>query len=287
MVELDELTVSQPSPNSRVVYWAFKPTNDSLVGLKVSIARSYSPLEAPAKIGEVVYPQTYFVDQAGNFRDFWRDANYQITFEHAGRVTISDIKGLRATVSVPAREMIRLHDLDLRFSGMPVLVYMKRKGERCPVCWDSALQKVTRGHCEQCYATGYRDGYYPPILTLANIMPEDKTNQPDVTQRELTRTSLKMSCFPALRPRDVIREVGSLALWRIDNVRPSELERVLIIQEIGLLRIETAEVEHKLTIPEGLDFLIKPHWAKIIRNSQSDVTRDKTTNPIERLNIWR
>lgn len=287
MVDLDEVTVSQASPSSRVVYWAFKPTNDSLEGLKVTIMRADAPLGTLAKIGEVVYPQTYFVDSDGNFRDFWRDANYQISFEWSGKTIVSSIIGTRATLSVPAREMIRLHDLDLRFSGMPVFVYMKRKGERCPLCWDSALQKVTRGHCEQCYATGYRDGYYPPILTLANIMPEDKTNQPDVTQRELTRTSLKMSCFPALRPRDIIREVGSQALWRIDNVRPTELERVLIIQEIGLLRIETSEIEHKLPIPDGLTYLIKPHWAKIIRNPQNDITKNQTTNPIERVNIWR
>lgn len=287
MIEFDEILVAQASFTARVVWWAFKPTNDDLTGLEVEVQRSYSQTDSFARVAVVRYPITYYVDTEVNLRDFWRDAYYKLAATFQGRTVVTEPRGLASIVSVPAREMIRLHNLDLRFSGMPVLVYLVRKGDRCPDCWDPVLKKVTRSSCTTCYATGFKGGYYSPVLTLANIVPEEKTNQPDVTMRESTRTMLKMSNFPALRPRDVIREVNSGILWRVEKVSSSELERVVIIQECNLIKLETSEVEHKLPIPDGLDFLIKPHWAKIIRNQQEFITRNREQNPVEKLNIWR
>lgn len=285
--ELDEFTVSQASPQSRVVFWAFKPTNDDLSTATVDVFRCPTPVGEFVKIATVQYPQTYYVDSAENFRDFWRDANYKIVATFQGKTISAGPQGLGSLPSVPAREMIRLFNLDLRFSGMPILVYMRRRGPRCPVCWDPELQKVTRSDCEICYATSYLGGFYPPILTLGNIVPEEKTNQPDATLRESTRTTMKMAGFPVIRPRDVIREVNTPNVWRIVNVYSSELERTVTVQELTLTKIETAEVEHKLAIPDGLSYVVNPHWARIIRKQHTYVTHERSTNPVERVGIWR
>jgi hypothetical protein len=285
--EFDEFEIIQASPQSRVVFWAFKPTNEDLTGVAVDVYRAYASTGEFAKVATVQYPQTYYVDSEINLRDFWRDANYRIESTYQGKTIKKGPQGLDSVLSVPAKEMVRLHSIDLRFSGMPVLVYLRRRGSRCPDCWDPELQKVTRSECTTCFATGYLGGYYPPILTLGNIIPEDKSNQPDVTIRESTKTSMKMSNYPLIRPRDAIREVNTPNFWRVVSVNCSEVERVITVQELTLVKLETAEIEHKLPIPDGLSFLIKPHWAKVIRKQHTFVTHERTKDPVERVEIWR
>lgn len=285
---IEYFDVLQVSPAARIVAWRFGPTNDDLSQVKVDVLRSYSPTEAFVKIRTVAYPQTYLRDSEVNLRDHWRGALYKLVVTLGGQTVLStEAAGLRGTgISNPAREIIRQIDIDLSFSGSPAMVYLKRKGARCPLCWDPVLKKSTRSACPSCYATSYDGGYYQPVLTLVNFQPEVRTDQPDITRRQEAQTSAKMAGFPETRPGDLIYEVNMGTRWRISAISPSEMERTLTVQELTIVLLNPGDIEHKLPIPDGLDYVILPHHTRA-KKSATDIAHDRDKDPIERVEIWR
>lgn len=287
MVKIEELRVYNIAPNRRVVGWVFQPTADDLSGLSVEIYRSFSPEDDFEKIADVVFPQTYYRDTLGS-RDKWRKLYYKIIVAFQGRTIESEVAWNNGYESVLAREMIRRSHIDLRFSGMPVMVYLKRKGMRCPVCWDPIAKKITRSNCTSCFATGYEGGYYTPILTSVNIIPSDKNDQPDVTQRQATRTSLRMGIFPVVRPRDLLYEVNFDRRWRIVRITPIRHDGVLVHQELTeLASLNPTDVEHQLPIPTGLDYVVKPHWSSNVKKKHDKIAHPEGDPAIERVELWR
>ncbi len=286
-IEFEEFKVYQATPKARTVWWSFRPTNRDLTEIEVSIHRSFSPNEDFEKVGTVRYPQTYFVDEEVNLKDFWRGAYYYITAVVDGRTLETQVSGLYSDPPVAAKQIVREVDLALRFGGQPMFVYLKRKGVRCPDCWDPVLKKVTSSKCRTCFATGYLGGFHSPVLTCVHIVSEVKANQPDVVLREGAQTSARMSRFPEVRPRDVIREANSGKVWRIVRVPPIRMLGFLILQNLVLTRIESSEVEHDLPIPKDFSYVIRPHWSKRVRPNGDKIATDNPENPIKEMKLWR
>lgn len=285
MIRFDALNVYQVSPAARIVHWLLTPTNEDLTDLKVDVYRSYSPDQDFEKIATVEYPTTYYRDTEVNVTSFWREVYYRVTAVLRDETYESPAQGLNPAFAAIAKEMIRRTDVLLRFAGVPAMVYLRRHGERCPDCWDNVLQKVTTSKCLTCFATGYKGGYYDPILTLINIVPERKTDQPDIVLRQPTQTSFKMGVYPLLRPADIIYEVNQGSRWRVDEIMPSEIERVLTVQDFVATRLVSSDIAHKLPIPEGLEPAIIPVRSHRIRKRYKYVGKDD--GPPERIPLWR
>jgi hypothetical protein len=175
----------------------------------------------------------------------------------------------------------------MRFGGHPVFVYMRRKGVRCPDCWDDVLKKVTSSSCQTCFATGYLGGFHTPILTCIHVTSETKTNQPDATKRESAQTSMRLSRFPEVRPRDVLIEANAGKVWRIVSISPVRMHGFLILQNLVVTRQETSDIEHDLPVPEDLSYVIRPHWSKVIRTDGAKLVRNDPDKPIEEVRLWR
>jgi hypothetical protein len=285
MIRFDDIKVYQVSPAARIVHWLLTPTNEDLTDLTVDVYRSYSPTQDFEKIASVAYPTTYYRDAEVNVTSFWREAYYRVTAVFQGEAYESPVHGLNSAFAAIAKEMIRRTDVLLRFAGVPAMVYLRRLGERCPDCWDSVMQKVTTSKCLTCFATSYRGGYYDPILTLINIVPERKTDQPDVSLRQPTQTSFKMSNCPILRPADVIYEVNQGSRWRVDDITPSEIERVTTVQDFIATRLVATDIAHKLPIPDDLVPSIIPVRSHRIRKRYKYL--GKESGPPERIPLWR
>jgi hypothetical protein len=286
-IEFEEFQVYQATPKARIAWWSFRPTNQDLSDVEVDVFRSFSPEEDFGKVGTVKYPQTYFVDEEVNLKDFWRGAYYSISAVIDGRTIVKEAVGLYSSPPSTAKEIVKEIDLTMKFGGHPVFVYLRRKGVRCPDCWDIVLKKVTSSSCPTCFATGYLGGFHTPILTCIHVTSETKTNQPDVTKREAAQTRMKMSRFPEVRPRDILREANAGKLWRIVSIQPVRMHGFLIHQGLIVTRLESSEIEHDLPIPENLDYVITPHWADVIRTDGEKLARDDSSNPIEEKRMWR
>lgn len=285
MIRFDAINVFQVSPAARIIQWLLSPTNEDLTDLTVDVYRSYSPNQDFEKIATVSYPTTYYRDAEVNVTSFWREAYYRVTAVLQGKAYESPVHGLNTAFAAIAKEMIRRTDVLLRFSGVPAMVYLRRHGERCPECWDRVMQKVTTSKCLTCFATGYRGGYYDPILTLINIVPERKMDQPDVSLRQPTQTSFKMGNYPTIRPADVIYEVNQGSRWRVDDIMPSEIERVITVQDFTATRLVATDIVNQLPIPDGLVPAIVPVRSHRIRARHDYVAKED--GPPERIPLWR
>jgi hypothetical protein len=145
-----------------------------------------------------------------------------------------------------------------------------------------------RTRCPGCYGTSYEGGYYEPILTLGNIIPEQKGEQPDITSRQRSQTIIKMSNFPALRPKDILYEVNAGIRWRVVTISPSEMNRDLLVQEVSIVKLNTGDVEHTLPVPDGMEYVIKPHWSEMVRRREGVIAHDRDDeDPREQVPIWR
>jgi len=285
MIRFDAVNVYQVSPASRIVHWLLTPTNEDLTDLTVDVYRSYSPNQDFEKVASVAYPTTYFRDAEVNVTSFWREAYYRVTAVFQGKAYDSPVQGLNSAFAAIAKEMIRRTDVLLRFSGVPAMVYLRRHGERCPDCWDRVMQKVTTSKCLTCFATSYIGGYYDPILTLINIVPEREDDQPDVSLRQPAKTSFKMGTYPLIRPADIIYEVNQGTRWRVDEVMPSEIERVVTVQDFITTRLVATDIINQLPIPDGLVPAIVPVRSHRIRKKYEFVAKED--GPPERIPLWR
>lgn len=286
-IVIESFEVFQVSTAACIVAWRFGLTNDDLSQVTVDVLRSYSPADSFALVKTIAHPQAYYRDAEVNLKDNWRSAYYKLSVKvGTQQVATTEAVNLRSETSNPAREIMRQVDVDLSFSGTPAMVYLKRKGARCSQCWDPILKKATRSSCPVCFATGFEGGYYAPILTLINFQPEPKADQPEMTRRQDSQGQAKMAGFPEVRPSDILYEVNLGARWRVVTINPSEMERTLLIQELTLAKINPGDIEHTLPIPEGLDYIILPHWTRA-KKVATDIARDRDVNPIERINIWR
>jgi hypothetical protein len=291
MLKFESLEVFQTEPASTIVVWVHGLTNDPLSGLLTDVYRSYAPEGPFVKVGSSTYPQRYFVDDHPGLHDRWRKAYYKIVSVFDGQTVEFGPSSSSDPVSNMPREMVRRKEIELRFNGIPVMVYLKRKGDRCKVCWDPYLKKATRSDCPSCFATGMEGGYYEPILTLANIVPEEKADQADVTRRQESQTSLSMSVVPVLRPQDIVYEVNNGIRWRVTRVTPVEMDRQLVGQEpVIVVKLNPTDIENKLPIPEKLEYLIQPHWHHYIKKKYDKVIhKPETSGGIveEGIEIWR
>jgi len=285
MIRFDAINVYQVSPAARIVHWLITPTNEDLTDLTIDVYRSYSPTQDFEKIASVAHPTTYYRDAEVNVTSFWREAYYRVTAVLRDETFESTAHGLNTAFAAIAKEMIKRTDVLLRFAGVPAMVYLRRHGERCPKCWDNVMQKLTTSKCQTCFATSYKGGYYDPILTLINIVPERKVDQPDVVLRQPTQTSFKMGNFPLLRPADLIYEVNQGARYRVDDIMPSEIERVTTVQDFTATRLVASDISHKLPIPDGLVPAIIPVRSHRIRKRYKYV--GKEDEPPERIPLWR
>lgn len=285
MIRFDAINVYQVSPAARIVHWLLTPTNEDLSDLTIAVSRSYSPNQDFEEIASVAYPTTYYRDAEVNVTSFWREAYYRVTAVLRGETFEPPVQGLNSAFAAIAKEMIRRTDILLRFAGVPAMVYLRRHGERCPECWDNVMQKVTTSKCRVCFATSYKGGYYEPILTLINIVPERKSDQPDVVLRQQTQTSFKMGNFPILRPADLIYEVNQGSRWRVDEIIPSEIERVTTVQDFTATRLMSSDITHELPIPDGLVPAIIPVRSHKFRKRYKYVAKED--EPPERIPLWR
>lgn len=283
---IESLEVYQVSPEARIVSWKYLPTNDDLSQVKVAVLRSYSPSDAFEQVALVSNPQTYYRDAEVNLKDHWRGAYYKLSIKHGDQTIEAGPESLRGGISNPAREIMRQLNIDLSFSGSPTLIYLRRKGKRCTACWDPVLKKATQAACLSCFATGYEGGYYQPLLTLVNFQPEVRTDQSGVTRTQPAQTSIKMAGYPEIRPGDLLFETNQGMRWRIVSINPSEMERILLVQEATIALLTPSDVEHKLPIPDGLSYVITPHWTRAKRYSEV-LVHDRDKDPIERIPIWR
>jgi hypothetical protein len=249
--KLDGIVVAKQTNKAQIVGWRFIPFGVAEpAAAKVKVWRSASPDSGFEQIATVPALKGWFFDEDIDLLNRWSVFYYKLD------LVVDDIAQgygpvrLEGTNDKIASGLVKHRNTYLRMAGLPVLVYpYLESGERCS-CWDAVLRKSTISNCPTCFGTGYLSGYYPPILTLAQIGVEAKQNLVGERIEQEAAVEVMMSNYPVLRPGDVVYEIDAGRRYRIQSITPSEKGRMLIAQDAVGYALQTSDAEHNIPIPE-------------------------------------
>lgn len=197
-----------------------------------------------------------------NFLSLNRDVYYRVTATAVDGTTAFDIQDLGDTL--PRRQALlrrKIHrdiTTGFRFNGVKMAV-LKRKhwGIRCSTCFDLLTKRVTKSQCNQCYGTGFQDGYFLPVEVTgrisATMVQTDMTNEGLTDISSITVTILD---YPIVEPDDIIAKFGTNQRYVVKQVTQTELRTVTVHQKIILSEMARDAPEYKLIINYGTNAII-------------------------------
>jgi len=151
-----------------------------------------------------------------------------------------------AALDITRREWVFLRKL----VGVPSYIF-KRKvfGKRCPLCWNVAYQKLMRDHCDTCFNTSFEGGYFKPMFTLAQYDSLTKeqihTYFGGFEPSDIDAWTIN---FPVIQPNDLIFRVPDSRMFRVEQVRNTELQAQPVRQILKLVELDKEMVEYHLTM---------------------------------------
>jgi hypothetical protein len=251
-VRLLDIRVYQQTSDEQIVGWS--PAGGDLDQVAVQVYARYAETADDEKLVLTTTASARFA-RVNNvrLRDQFRVVIYRLFVTDGNGATreynnirldgdreIGPVKNLRLSVRA-----------ELRRGGDPVLVYQRvsANGVRCS-CYDKVLKKLTRANCELCFNTGWLVGYYPPVLTLAQISPEIHNAVPGDHERQELTSNMLLAEYPQVRPRDMIYELDTGRRYRVGSVLPTMFNRQLIHQTFPAIRLNPGDVEHNVPVPD-------------------------------------
>jgi hypothetical protein len=140
--------------------------------------------------------------------------------------------------------------LSLKFNGTPVMLLKKRRwGLRCEVCYDRRTKEVVRPNCKVCWGTGFKEGYWTPLLTYARrgvspntvaITPAQKADSYDA--------NFWLPDFPAIERDDIIVSLADQNRFRADVQIDTEIQLTSVHQEVTCQQIPHDNIIYKLRV---------------------------------------
>jgi len=251
MITVRTLSVVPIKPEKILLKWEFVPTLEDFRAYSFELQRSSSPESE----FETIYrfeDDVQHVDSI-EYKRLWNSLYYRIVTTHkeSGKKVISSGHTFGYAPNLEALEIIRRNDILLRNKrhgiGVPIAIFIrKHEGPRCE-CWDMDKKRARTSNCDDCFGTGFYNGFYPPIVTWANLTPDNKTNPlPQWGETEPNDTRLFISNYPEVAPKDVIIEPSLMRLWMVESIETSARRGHLLHQLVTVSYLDRNNVLYKL-----------------------------------------
>lgn len=254
----------QPSRVS--LQWQLKPTTQNLKNLKFFVDRGETPEELEPILGPIAGSkcEQLQVDYTPSIITLEKVYYYRIrAVEYLNDTPVQTFETKPFTWD-PGLDLTALYVIEERLfemewvNGLPVAIFKKMtEGERCQVCWDKVLKRVTRSNCKNCHGTGFSNGvnqgYYQPMPGWMKFEPDPKIVQiAEWGERQIRQTDVEFTNFPILSVGDLIVEVKTMRYWRALNVRFTEKNRTIMTQVARLDEINRSDIEYDLEVPQEM-----------------------------------
>lgn len=151
-----------------------------------------------------------------------------------------------------AREILRQKTLALERMSAAVFYLLKRRtwGIHCPICWDFVLARSNDMQCEECYGTGWVQGYFTPIPFIAALNTAPQYNQIQMFGEWKPSDVLLVALrYPPIVPRDVIVDDKGKR-WLVLNIRYVEKMSRSIEQQIQASLLDVDDLIYNLPVPK-------------------------------------
>lgn len=267
-IKLQQLRVTSLDIDFHEVTWAVAPTPIDILDFTFQVLRSEAE-EGPYEALTPTFEDRYsFVDNVIQITHRWRTYFYKIRVTEKATQDSLDFGPVAQEpdpdiVAVELRRHMRV--LFQEVAGRRCIVLPVRTfGQRCPNCWNQALQKITQSGCLTCYGTGFNRGYMHPIETWSQVDPSSKSQQHNNTgETQQDNTTMRLGYYPSIKPLDLVVEPENIR-WRVVGQTQTEHARAAVHQEVQLHRIPEKDIEY--AIPVHFNSALRNLWFSPERN---------------------
>lgn len=278
--KLIRIMVTQQREATYVVSWQIAVGPIVPPGTNVKIYRSYHPVSGFEEIADVPVTDLLYVD--ADHRDYSKNlyTYYKLEVYLTSAPATTQVYGPTHAHDRPNRigqAITRRMEMVLKViqSAVPVLIYQLAYGDpedRNDTEYDRVTGQVISGESPPEGFDGDALGYYDPILTLMDIQPAQHTTQIEDLPQHVRVTAGRMSNYPLLRTKDIIREVNTGILWMVTHVTPvTNNEGAILTQDpVSLRQIKHGDLEWKLPVPDSITPVLKRRRARYERILQDN-----------------
>lgn len=181
---------------------------------------------------------------------------YRIKLEHQnGKIWYSEPANLFGALKkkdwLIAKEINRKECVRLQKVGVPLAIFKKRHwGVECTYCRDKATEMRTKEWCLKCFGTGILGGFYPPIDTYGEIVPQGRVSDIDEQGfggKDEHRAQIRLMNYPIINRDDVVVEKETNIRWNTWYRNFVEWRRVPVIQQAELSEIPPSSIRYRLS----------------------------------------
>lgn len=251
MLEVTNISVSSYFFDRIEVSWEISDTSEDVHDYTFTLARSESEGGPWDTLADGLEDRYAFTDTSVDLRNFHRNYYYRIgVVRKSDSETAWSKASTRAPrVSLYAAEVRRREAVYFRkVVGRKALWFPRRTfGQRCR-CWHPIQGIKLKGHCRECFGTGYVKGYLNPIEIWIQFDPSTKSNEmlPDVETQQVM-TVARVPGYFAIKPKDVVVEEENRR-WRVVHAIPTERLRATLHNTFRLSEITPTEIEFSLPV---------------------------------------
>jgi len=201
-----------------------------------------------------------YVDYTATFWDFYKNQYYQIRTRQISTQEefLSPVFTMDGELDVVGIYIVdEVNWLLEDTTGEPTYVHKRKStGVPCQNCFDPVIKKRLVSNCPHCYGTNWEGGFYPQLTAYVDYSPSTNVVQlQDWGATQPNEINAMLSNWPQLRPGDVLRELRTQKLWRVERISETEKRRIPLIQYIRCKEINPEDIEYK--IPYDLNTALK------------------------------
>jgi len=268
MLEVKNFHIRSVEIPQIVLEWEISPTFEHLDNYVFEVYRSGSPDNDWEKLATLV-DAYYYVDPIEHMKSLLSKWFYKLVVRNivkGDEVTIGPIwlKQPRDNDAVALlREVTRRNQMLLKnYIGQQAFILKRRTfGEHCTECWDPIKRIVTKSHCEACYRTGWKGGYFLPIPIYIGSQPESESRR--ISEMGIDETADNLfwtDSYPLLSPGDVLVLHETHIRYRIVNVQTkTAIQGACSRQIFSAKALPPSDIIYKVPIPSIVKY---PHAIK-------------------------
>jgi hypothetical protein len=137
-----------------------------------------------------------------------------------------------------------------KLSGVELMVLKKRHwGIRCEDCFDLVTREVLQEDCGDCYATGFKGGFFAPVRIYGRL--SDNPVQTQTAPQGIVETyqpRLTVLDYPKLDAGDIIVDLRRNDRYEVKIVLPTTLKQVIIHQEATISLLGRDAVQYLVPV---------------------------------------
>jgi len=206
-------------------------------------------------------PNTSYRDvRPTNMFSFGRDFFYRVTVKAPNGETSQAVEEASATpymngkMAGQARKATKNIETSLRLNGTEVALLKRRRwGVRCD-CVDKQTREPTKSQCLKCYGTGFRGGFFDPIIELVRrSIPQGGISMQPEQRNEANSVRITFPSTPGLDQGDLFVFLRDGRRYEVDQPSETQFQLNTIHQYCNATELPRTHIYYRIKVDAGAE----------------------------------